>query len=91
MTIDTEKSIAETILSGEGGFDELLYVNNLNDGTCLVYEQQKLFGADYVVRVTRLDVSNGEELCGAVGRDGSAGKIKKKMRALNDFIMNDGR
>ena len=86
------KSIAETTLDGEGEFSNLIYVTDLKDGTCLVYETQKVFGiGGGVARITRLDSEDGKELCRAHTFYSttfySTGKKEKEIiRKLNDML-----
>jgi len=60
--VKERRSIAEVTMDGEGEYNDLLNVVELGDGTCLVYESQKLFGFGKMARVARVDISNGKEM-----------------------------
>ncbi len=83
------KSIAETTLDGEGEFSNLIYVNNLKDGTYLVYETQRVFGwGGGVSRMIRLNSKDGKELCSAHIPYSSGEREESIIRTLNNWYLS---
>ena len=85
-----KRSIAEVIMQGDGWYDELIKVNNLGDGTYLVYEKTKIYGHfEGFARVHRLDPNKKTKLCGAYCSYYQRHSDSNIMRTLNDLIMPD--
>jgi hypothetical protein len=82
------RSIGEVLMDGDGRYSDLVRVDNLGDGTFLVYEKVDFFGPwQGFYRVHRLDPENEDFSQGAVNSYQQHEAEKQIIRKLNDLIM----